>query len=78
MNFINSRDSALLPLIGRDGWRNAIIKRSVDSTLTVFIFDIALLESVSPESLVAKQLCSKKVVYGLRDLERLNWRIEYE
>lgn len=59
-------------------WESYINKKCEDSTLTVFIFDKALLKSVKPDSLVAKQLYSKKFTYKVKDLEKLNWRVEYK
>lgn len=78
MNFVYPRDSAELPLIGRNAWRNFINKKSTDSTLTIFVFERGLLKSVAPDSLVAKQLYSKKFFYTVKDLEKLKWRVEYQ
>lgn len=59
-------------------WESFINKKCHDSTLTIFIFDKKLLKSVSPDSLVSNQLYSKKHSYKVKDLEKLNWRIEYK
>ena len=62
---------------GPNSWENMINKRYRDSTLTVFIFDKKLLKTVPQDSLVLKQVYSKKYSYKVKDLEKLNWRIEY-
>lgn len=59
-------------------WERYINEDCSDSTLTVFIFDRRLLRSTSRNSLIAKQLYSRKYSYKVRDLENLNWRIEYQ
>lgn len=58
-------------------WERFINEDCTDSTLTVFIFDKKLLKSTQPDSLIANQLYTKKYSYKVKDLEKLNWRIEY-
>ncbi len=59
-------------------WEGYINKKCEDSTLTIFIFDKRLLKTMSRDSLVANQLYSKKFAYKVKDLEKLNWRVEYK
>ncbi|MBX2913134.1 MAG: hypothetical protein KF717_13230 [Cyclobacteriaceae bacterium] len=63
---------------GNNSWEKTINEKYRDSTLTLFIFDRALLKITPPDSLVAKQLYSRKFAYKVKDLEKLNWRIEYK
>jgi len=77
MTWIKSKDSLEVPAIG-NSWEGVINKQSEDSTLTIFIFDRELLKSVPPDSLVSKQLYTKKFAYKVKDLEKLNWRVEYK
>lgn len=58
-------------------WVNYINEKCEDSTLTVFLFDKEFLKAVPPDSVVARQLYSKKYSYKVKDLEKLQWRIEY-
>jgi len=59
-------------------WESYIDKKCEDSTLSIFIFENELLKSVAKETLVSKQLYSKKFSYKVKDLEKLNWRVEYK
>jgi hypothetical protein len=59
-------------------WERYINEDCIDSTLTVFIFNRELLKSAPRDSLIAKQLYTKRYSYKVKDLERLNWRIEYK
>lgn len=78
MRWTPSIDSSvhIPPSLG--SWVNYINEKCKDSTLTVFIFDKKLLKSVPLDSLVTKQLYSKKFSYKVKDLEKLNWRVEYK
>lgn len=77
MRWTPSMDSSVHIPPSQGSWEAFINKRCEDSTLTVFIFDKELLKSISPDSLVSKQLYTKKFTYKVKDLEKLNWRIEY-
>jgi hypothetical protein len=63
---------------GSNSWENTINKKYKDSTLTVFIFDKKLLKTVTEDSLLKHQLCSKKFSFKVKDLEKLKWRVEYK
>lgn len=78
MIWVPSLDSLenIPPSLG--SWESFINKRCQDSTLTVFLFDKELLKSVKPDSLISNQLYSKKYSYKVKDLEKLNWRVEYK
>ena len=58
-------------------WEEYINKKCADSTLTVFVFNAALLSRVPPDSLVAQQLYTQKFAYKAKDLEKLHWRLVY-
>ena len=78
MRWVPSLDSLenIPPSLG--SWESFINKKCQDSTLTIFIFDIELLKSIPPDSLVTRQLYSKKFTYKVKDLDKLNWRVEYK
>ena len=59
-------------------WERYINGNCTDRTLTIFIFDSRLLKSVPRDSLVSNQIYSRKYSYKVRDLEKLNWRIEFK
>lgn len=59
-------------------WEAYINRKCQDSTLTIFIFDTALLKSVARDCVVTKPLYSKKYSYKAKDLEKLNWQVEYK
>lgn len=63
---------------GSNSWENTINTKYKDSTLTIFIFDKKLLKLVTEDSLLKHQLYSEKFSYKVKDLEKLNWRIEYQ
>jgi hypothetical protein len=67
--------SHIPPSLG--SWEKYVNEKCKDSVLTIFIFDEQLLKSVSQDSLITNQICSEKYLYKVKDLERLNWRIEY-
>ena len=77
MRWSPPRDSSahMPPSLG--SWEEYINKKCEDSTLTVFMFDTALLTRVPLDSLVAQQLYTKKFTYKARDLEKLKWRVAY-
>jgi len=78
MKWVNPLDSVDNIPRSQGSWEAYINEECQDSTLTVFIFDKPLLKSTSPDSLVSNQLYSKKFSYKVKDLEKLNWRIEYK
>lgn len=57
-------------------WRDQINEHCKDSTLSIFVFENTLLKVVRRDSLVAKQIYSKKITMKVRELDRLNWRLE--
>lgn len=77
-DFVVPHDEMSIASMGKNSWKNHIHKHYKDSTVTVFIFDKELLKSVSPDSLVSNQVYSKRYSYKVKDLEKLNWRIEYK
>ena len=78
MRWTPSMDSSehIPPSLG--SWEKYINEKCQDSTLTVFIFDRNLLRSVPLDTLIVKQLHTKKFTYKAKELERLNWRVEYK
>lgn len=78
ISFVKANEAAKQPLMGKRRWERYVNQDCKDSTLRVFIFDKKLLHSVPPDSLVSNQLYSKKYSYKVKDLEKLNWRIEYK
>ena len=77
-SFVKANEEAKQPLVGKRRWERYINQDCKDSTLRIFIFDKKLLVSVPPDSLVLNQLYSKKLSYKVKDLEKLNWRVEYK
>jgi hypothetical protein len=77
MLWINPLDSSFHIPRTLGGWENYINEKCQDSTLTVFLFDETLLKSVPRDSLIARQLYSKKFSYKVKDLEKMKWRIVY-
>lgn len=78
IRYISPNDSTEVLSMGRNSWENTINKNYKDSTITIFFFDRELLKSLPPDSLLSKQLYSKKFTYKVKDLEKLNWRVEYK
>jgi len=78
MRWTPSMDSSIHIPPSLGNWENYINEKSQDSTLTVFIFDKELLKNAAPDSLVKHQLYTKKYTYKVKDLDKLNWRIEYQ
>ena len=78
MEWVNPFDSLDGPPPTLGSWEAYINEKCEDSTLTVFIFEKPLLKSVSADSLVSNQIYSKKYSYKVKDLEKLNWRVEYK
>jgi hypothetical protein len=77
-DFVKPQDEMTIASMGKNSWEKNITEHYKDSTLTVFIFDKELLKSVPPDSLVSGQLYSKKFAYKVKDLEKLNWQVEYK
>lgn len=76
-NLVLSDSSKFLTIIGKHAWENYINKKCKDSTLRIFIFNKSLTK-VPWDTIVSKQLYSKKFTYKVKDLEALNWRVEYK
>jgi hypothetical protein len=77
-NLLLSDSSKFLTIIGKNAWVNYINEQCKDSTLRIFVFEKGLITKVPWDTLVAKQLYTKKFAYKVRDLEKLNWQIEYK
>ncbi len=77
MSYLTSNDNSKLPVIGRKGWETNMIKRSSDTSITIFYFEKEILLSGNKDSILSNQIFSKKVKYKLKDLENLDWQIEY-
>jgi len=70
--------SKSVAMIGRNAWEKYINTRCKDSTLRIFVFEKNLITKVPWDSLMSKQLYTKKFAYKVKDLEKLNWRVEYK
>lgn len=70
------KDSTKAASVEGMSWEKTIYAQCRDSILTIFIFDINLLKNVTPDSLVKNQIYTKKFSYKVKELEKLNWRIE--
>jgi len=77
MNFIKPNQSLKIPLLGKNSWEDYINNECKDSTITVFIFNSELLRSSIQQTLIKKQQFTKKYLYKVADLKRLNWVIDY-
>ncbi len=77
-NLLLSDSGKSVAMIGRNAWENYINERCKDSTLRIFVFEKNLITQVPWDTLVIKQLYSKKFTYKVKDLEKLNWRVEYK
>lgn len=77
-DFITPHNEMSVVSMGKKSWEDHLSKHYKDSTLIVFIFDKEFLKSTPSDSLVSKQLYTKKYAYKVRDLEKLNWRVEYK
>jgi hypothetical protein len=77
-NLLLSDSSKFLTIIGKNAWVDYINKNCKDSTLRIFVFEKELIEQIPWDTLVAKQLYTKKFSYKVKDLEKLNWQIEYK
>jgi hypothetical protein len=63
--------------LGKNSWEDYINNECKDSTITVFIFNSELLRSSIQQTLIKKQQFTKKYLYKVADLKRLNWVIDY-
>jgi hypothetical protein len=77
-DFVKPKDEMSIASMGKNSWEKSIDEHYKDSTLIVFLFEERLLKAVSRDSLLANHLYSKKYAYKVKDLEKLNWRIEYK
>jgi len=77
-NLLLSDSSKFLTIIGKHAWEDYINKRCRDSTLRIFIFNKELIEKVPWDTIVSKQLYTRKLTYKVKDLKKLNWRVEYK
>jgi hypothetical protein len=73
---LHPQDSTRAASIEGMSWEKTINERCNDSILTVFIFDSKLLKKSNPDSLLRNQLYTQKLIYKVKDLEELSWRIE--
>jgi len=48
-----------------------------DKKLRIFLFEREILESYSWDEIVADQIYSKRMIYSVNDLEKLDWRLVY-
>jgi len=76
MRWVNPLDSINSIPPSEGSWGAYINRKCQDSTLTVFVFDKSMLKSASRDSLAIKQLYSERFTYKVKDLEKLNWRVE--
>ena len=63
--------------MGKNEWEKQVNEVYKDSILTVFIFNQEVLKKTPSDSLILKQIYTKKFSYKVKDLEKVNWRIEY-
>lgn len=77
-NLLLRDSSKSLTIIGKDAWVDYINERCEDSTLRIFVFEKELIERIPWDSIVAEGIYTKKFSYKVKDLEKLNWRIEYK
>lgn len=67
-----------LTIIGKDAWEDYINNKCEDSTLRIFFFDKQLITTVPWDSIKTKRLATNKYSYKVKDLEKLNWKVEYK
>jgi hypothetical protein len=84
-NIVWNESSIVLPdsidkdyMLGRNGWEDFINERFEDSTLRVFIFEKELVLNTPWDTIVEKQIYTKKYAITVKKLEKLNWRIVYD
>lgn len=77
-NLLLSDSSKTVAMIGKNAWEKYINEQCKDSALRIFVFEKSLITTISWDTLVAKQQYSKKFTYKVKDLKKLNWRVEYK
>ena len=78
IRFISPNDSIRPLSVEGMSWEETVNKEGKDSIVTIFIFENETLTFIPADSLVPNQLCSKKYSYKVKDLKKLDWRIEYK
>jgi hypothetical protein len=63
--------------LAMDPWEN-IINKSNDRKLRVFFFKKDLINTAGKDSILNKQLYTKKEKLSVEDLDNLNWRVVYD
>lgn len=61
-----------------DSWEYFINTRCKDSTIRVIFFNNTLIKTAGKDSIMKYQLYSKKFKLKVKDLEKLNWEVEYK
>ena len=61
-----------------DTWEYFINTKCKDSTLKIFFFSKKLIRKAGKDSIMRKQLYSKRERLKVKDLEKLNWRVVYK
>lgn len=64
--------------MGRNIWETHIDEKCQDSTLRVFFFEKELIMQIAWDTILEKQLYSKKLEFTVSDLEKVNWKVVYE
>ena len=77
-NYLLPSDSMHQLAMGVNMWERHINEECQDSTLRVFFFDKELIMEIPWDTILKKQLYTKKLEYTVSDLEKVNWKVVYE
>lgn len=61
----------------KDRWRAALAHEKSTGIMTIFLFDKAVIDSVSWDKIREDYLVAKRYEYTLKQLDSLNWTITY-
>lgn len=65
-------------LMGNNVWETYINEKCQDSTLRVFFFQEELITKIPWDTIIEKQLYSRKIENSVSELEKLNWKVAYK
>lgn len=77
-NLIFPLSSKKLIMIGRNGWEDFINEECEDGKLKIYILENNLFKTYPWDTIVNKQLYSKKYEMSIKDLSAKDWTIFYD
>ena len=74
--FIKPKEIKSIAVMGT--WEEQILRMAKDSNVRIYFFKKELVENLSKDSFLKRQVYSKKYKLTVKDLEKMKWNVTYE